>query len=603
MNFRFVGVMAGASGGHDPIGAGGSAPPDPQSQASVLMHIGTQEGQAVLNRILQHPYDAEWYIALDAQNVTNNSGEVRGAIGDYKCPQCSHWKGNKGSGSLKCFSCRRHYHLSCAGFDKRPGTVKQIRDHNVVFFCKVCTEKERAHQIRMYSSDQIIKASEVISGRILEQTHVAHTELKRQHDHLINRMMAMGQENAELKAQREQFQQLATRNEQLEQRINDLTASIAQRDSQQATTSKKRRRSGRPSANPEKDDEEDEDDIAEVRPDLNNIEALTAAMTASVVAALEPRLKAFETALLAIKRSEPIVVPSSQPAPFNTNRNIARARSVTRSQPANQQQSKIASLSFAQVVASAKIKTSQIRNIQFNEGQEERCQRILADTGHALGARILSSKKRGKNFLTIKCASPEDAVALEQQVAAKLNGYATVESVTERRPQIKITNIPVTITSENIIQELCEQNAWINTNLNPECIDLYEVTAAKRPYKNAIIACDLALHAKFIEKKWVILGFAERRCHEHINILQCRNCHRFGHSAKHCQYQTRCTKCAGTHAADECTAEGVSQRCFNCMQRNKIDGTTFPIAHRFNDVKCACRIERIAQLKEFMSKN
>lgn len=150
---------------------------------------------------------------------------------------------------------------------------------------------------------------------------------------------------------------------------------------------------------------------------------------------------------------------------------------------------------------------------------------------------------------------------------------------------------------------LIKYTKYTKASFNVVCEDLYTVRAAKRPYNNAIISCDLALHSKFVEKRFVIIGFEERKVHEHINILQCKECHRFGHSAKHCNYQKRCTRCAGTHETDECTEENMQQRCFNCMQRNKLDGTKLAIAHRYNDVRCPWRIERINQLKEYIAKN
>lgn len=197
-------------------------------------------------------------------------------------------------------------------------------------------------------------------------------------------------------------------------------------------------------------------------------------------------------------------------------RPTARGRSTSRIGATNAPTKKSDYRSFAQIVAQGKVKPSQIRNIQFAQGQEERCQTILADTGHALGARIISSKKRGKNFITIKCATAEDAVALDKQVEDKLNGFATVEKEAEKRPQVKITNIPTGITDTNIITELIEQNAWYRAYSNIALVEIDSIQTQKRTYRNAIISCDLPQHTKFLEKGYVILDFEERLCYEHI---------------------------------------------------------------------------------------
>lgn len=153
---------------------------------------------------------------------------------------------------------------------------------------------------------------------------------------------------------------------------------------------------------------------------------------------------------------------------------------------------------------------------------------------------------------------------------------------------------------EDFINMLKTQNHWLrNTNLS--VTERYSVPAAKRNYTNVTVNCDLATLKLFLEKGSVIYGFAEKKVFEHVSVLQCFNCQRFGHVAANCQSIAYCKFCTGTHASRLCEDKSL-KICVNCSRDNKKGGNK-NINHRSTDERCPCRSARIMALKVLATKN
>ena len=49
-------------------------------------------------------------------------------------------------------------------------------------------------------------------------------------------------------------------------------------------------------------------------------------------------------------------------------------------------------------------------------------------------------------------------------------------------------------------------------------------------------------------------------------IVQCKRCHRYGHTQKYCNHNFRCVKCAGNHPTDQCTkSPETPAKCIHCQ--------------------------------------
>ena len=71
------------------------------------------------------------------------------------------------------------------------------------------------------------------------------------------------------------------------------------------------------------------------------------------------------------------------------------------------------------------------------------------------------------------------------------------------------------------------------------------------------------------------------------DLVQCYRCQRFGHTAKHCNFQRRCVKCPETHEPGSCTRDGdLPPYCVNCGEEG----------HPANYRGCPVRIAKVEHL-------
>lgn len=179
----------------------------------------------------------------------------------------------------------------------------------------------------------------------------------------------------------------------------------------------------------------------------------------------------------------------------------------------------------------------------------------------------------------------------------------TISPVSDNSPQIKITRIYVD-TSDKIAlkQQILQQNHWL-TNASFEIMKTYKITAAKEPYSNIVCKTDLPTQKLLLDKDSIILGLTQCRLFEHINLLQCGNCQRYGHFKRQCALPPHCKKCSEAHPTAECPSTKFTNSCINCIVANR-SGYSFNVRHNVSDDRCPTRMERIDALKVFhASKN
>lgn len=117
---------------------------------------------------------------------------------------------------------------------------------------------------------------------------------------------------------------------------------------------------------------------------------------------------------------------------------------------------------------------------------------------------------------------------------------------------VKIVNIDVNIAEEVIFQ----QNKDIRLIKDAfKMRQTYTVTTDRRQYRNVIIDCDTVKAQKSISRNGaVVLNFKSHKVFEHVDVLQCNNCYRFGHVGRGCVvcivYRSVCKACSGPHKGE-----------------------------------------------------
>lgn len=99
-----------------------------------------------------------------------------------------------------------------------------------------------------------------------------------------------------------------------------------------------------------------------------------------------------------------------------------------------------------------------------------------------------------------------------------------------------------------MVDQLKSQNIWLRNSIitvNRQ----YKVENPRGGYFNAIINCEMDVFKKATEKGAVILGFAEKKVYEHVDLMQCFRCQNFGHISKNCNSTQLCRNYGGDHEA------------------------------------------------------
>lgn len=123
------------------------------------------------------------------------------------------------------------------------------------------------------------------------------------------------------------------------------------------------------------------------------------------------------------------------------------------------------------------------------------------------------------------------------------------------------------ITPEELKEEL-KQNK-INV------IQAYKMTIQHRPLYLVITNKDTSTQE--LQKTTKFLFNVKIHWQRHYNkkqIIQCKNCQKWGHATANCALQTKCLKCAGSHNVKNCS-ENPTIKCSNCDQ-----------VHPANSIEC-----------------
>lgn len=144
---------------------------------------------------------------------------------------------------------------------------------------------------------------------------------------------------------------------------------------------------------------------------------------------------------------------------------------------------------------------------------------------------------------------------MQQSLSTVFGDNLIISNVKSATPQVKIVNVGIEDDSEldgdNFVTMLKSQNHWLK-NMGFSVAEYFKVPGSKRKYANVIIDCDLLALQAFLEKGSVIVGLSEKRVYEHITVLQCFNCQRFGHVAASCKVPTICRFCSKGHPSRDC---------------------------------------------------
>ena len=161
----------------------------------------------------------------------------------------------------------------------------------------------------------------------------------------------------------------------------------------------------------------------------------------------------------------------------------------------------------------------------------------------------------------------------------------SVEKARKILPRIKVWNIPVELTPEEITSEIIAANPEIKLALEDinNTIRLVTTLSTKSvSYKNAIFELSSPIRNEIMRRKSIKLGMCIYHVTNHVHIIQCQKCQKFGHRAtgpNACRSDKPvCGLCCADHLTEKCKGfvpfgenkqtEQVKKKCANCKSEN-----------------------------------
>lgn len=295
-------------------------------------------------------------------------------------------------------------------------------------------------------------------------------------------------------------------------------------------------------------------------------------------------------------------------APMNTQKSM-NATNATNRKPVQ-----VVEMSYAQALQNSAFPPENIRNLVLIGSSEHvtaTMEKINADTV-ILDMKLMAIIRKSENNFTIKCPDKDTADKFHEHMQKTYSRASVVcTKVQMKRPQIKISGARIPIVDdesdeqlkETVLVQIRHQNQWMSKMEDIVIEEVYQVTTARIKYVNVIISSGLKTQESLLKKGTIILGFTQCRVSEHIDMIQCQNCNRFGHFRHTCTFTTNCRKCGQAHDKSVCDTVNPNPSCNNCLLANA-QGASHNVRHRVTDDRCPIKVERINALKiQLLRKN
>ncbi|XP_023212068.1 uncharacterized protein LOC111614927 [Centruroides sculpturatus] len=175
----------------------------------------------------------------------------------------------------------------------------------------------------------------------------------------------------------------------------------------------------------------------------------------------------------------------------------------------------------------------------------------------------VGSKEEGERLKT----AIEGIEELENKIKCKISG--------KRQPRVILLNIPNCISDNEIIKTMIKQNdIWNNTDESKveENIRLTSSLKSKKDedkYRHVVLTVTPAIRNSLLKSKTIAISWSIIRVDDFIPIQRCFQCCGFGHWARDCKEQQKCSHCMKRHRYNECNLKHTIPSCTNCKKLNK----------------------------------
>lgn len=213
------------------------------------------------------------------------------------------------------------------------------------------------------------------------------------------------------------------------------------------------------------------------------------------------------------------------------------------------------------------------------------------------GLGISGFRRAYNGAVVIGCESKDQTIQLQDKLKQNLGGKYDVELPRRKKPKLKIVNI----NSEDVGTEDDDQSI-IDEIVKSNVVEVgrdFHMKILKRSvnkYKNLslILETDPKTHNFLVSLGKAKLGWSRCSVFNHVSVLQCYNCFKFGHYAKSCNSNKVCSKCSEHHQYSYKECESQSLKCVNCLKLSQSQKIQLSIDHSPLDRDCHCMLKALS---------
>ena len=132
-------------------------------------------------------------------------------------------------------------------------------------------------------------------------------------------------------------------------------------------------------------------------------------------------------------------------------------------------------------------------------------------------------------------------------------------------PCILISGIPRSIGDNEFLKELTFRNGAPD----PGTKIIRRISPSNSSVDKIIVRSSADFRDRILKLNRVFVGAGSYLVDDHVHIIKCFKCQRYGHFAKNCSHETACGICSESHITRECPNRGGTLRCINCVRGKK----------------------------------
>lgn len=166
----------------------------------------------------------------------------------------------------------------------------------------------------------------------------------------------------------------------------------------------------------------------------------------------------------------------------------------------------------------------------------------------------------------IGVSSGNDLKKLKNEAVSVLGAEYDVVIPKVRLPKVIIRGVSKEYDYKEFVSELIQTNHSLDDN------DVIQVVHHKKvKYQSStkwlyVLEVSGKTFAKIVDK-YLNIDFKSQIVREHVDVLRCYKCQKYGHKSTNCSSQTVCGKCTGQHEFKNCS-EAIIE-CVNCKFLNE----------------------------------